>query len=164
MQCERIHEILLTDYVDGELSAEKSKEVEAHLSSCSQCREFLAELRLLTEKATFQRANESISQERVWQNIKGQIEEERAPAVVSNPFVGITSWLKDILRLPKPAFALFAVTAVVLIVTVQTKLINRQEIIQPALLETQEYFDEDLLVSQTADGDGYGTDIEEYFL
>jgi len=44
MTCERIEE-LLSAYLEGELSAQSKREVDAHLASCAGCAELLAVLR-----------------------------------------------------------------------------------------------------------------------
>ena len=45
ISCEKIKERLLTSYIDNELDEKSMKEVEAHLSGCSECRELEALLK-----------------------------------------------------------------------------------------------------------------------
>ena len=48
MRCERIQELLLTDYTDTEASEALRGEVAEHLASCASCRAFA---RTVSEKA-----------------------------------------------------------------------------------------------------------------
>lgn len=45
MNCEEIREMLLTDYIDGELDADAALVVKRHLASCGSCRAFEASVR-----------------------------------------------------------------------------------------------------------------------
>jgi len=44
MNCNKIRDIIITDYVDNELDGRTREEIELHLSSCSACRTFKAAL------------------------------------------------------------------------------------------------------------------------
>ena len=41
MNCKKIQEWILTDYLDGEMSQDQKDVLEKHISSCSECKRFL---------------------------------------------------------------------------------------------------------------------------
>ncbi len=42
MKCNKFRDLIITDYVDGELDEQGKQEVERHLQGCAGCREFAA--------------------------------------------------------------------------------------------------------------------------
>ena len=72
MKCEKVKELILTDYADGELSEFSRKELEAHLETCAPCRGFREE----AQKMVFEplRGSGHVQPpEELWQRIKGAI-------------------------------------------------------------------------------------------
>ena len=159
MKCEQIQELLLTDYLDGQLDGNGLKSIEEHLSDCPGCREFLAAARKITVEPFSSSKKVFLSPEDVWQKIKQQIGRERPQPSVANPLAEMIIVFKQLV--PRPAWALSVIVAGLVITTIYLNSLNRQEIVQPA---SSEYIVDDLLVSQGDDNDGYGTAIEEYFL
>lgn len=48
MRCNKFRDIIITDYVDGELDAQGQQEIERHLQECAGCREFAAAVSALS--------------------------------------------------------------------------------------------------------------------
>lgn len=71
-----IDAILMTDYIDGELSPEKLKIVDEHLSSCSDCLRFKENLLKNTVKP-FGGLQNSVPPASVWQGVRAGITEKR---------------------------------------------------------------------------------------
>jgi len=173
MKCERIQEILLTDYLDKELNPAIAKQIEEHLVDCLKCREFLSEARQISALPFLETKKFSLpleSQEKVWLKIKKQIEAERPQSVAFNPLLDFISTLKSFVLTPRPVFVLSAVAVIVLMAVVYLKPFNNQEIVRPQAPEIEsgetysDYVAKELFVSQTDDNGDYGTAIEEYFL
>ena len=40
MNCKKAQELMLTDYLDDEISEKEKARIEEHLESCQKCREF----------------------------------------------------------------------------------------------------------------------------
>ncbi|NIA12738.1 MAG: hypothetical protein GWP08_01565 [Nitrospiraceae bacterium] len=77
---------LLDDYVDGELTADDTAAVQAHIESCAACRQTEAELRAL--RARTAELPDAIEPPRdLWKSIAQRIEEGAGPSnVVEAPF------------------------------------------------------------------------------
>ena len=76
MKCKNIQELLLTDYIDGEISEELKEKVKKHIQKCEKCKEF--------EQALIKGAIDPIKQvgienppEYVWTQIQDRIQGEK---------------------------------------------------------------------------------------
>jgi len=108
MKCADIETILLTDYIDGELSSAARERIDSHLAVCRECRALLAEVTAVTTPLGQARHE---PREQVWKNIE--------KAIVGKPVVDawyqtVWEYVRENLR-PRPAFALGTVMAVALV-------------------------------------------------
>ena len=161
MNCKECQDYLLTDYLDGELSPEKTHQLEAHLSSCPSCREMAESLRG-TVVEPFGKCDGALPAETVWQKIKKEITaQEHAPQ---------EDWFKKLKELlfPKPVFALATVACLLLFfVLVQPGLQQHRLAKNTALQQEKAAQSVEYLASLLDEGNNqetYGTAIEEYFL
>ncbi len=67
---------MLTGYLDGELTPERSAELEAHLATCEACRRELAELTGLKEELAMMKFKEppDVELERYWRSVYNRLE------------------------------------------------------------------------------------------
>ncbi|MBP9853762.1 MAG: zf-HC2 domain-containing protein [Candidatus Omnitrophica bacterium] len=178
MNCERIQELILTDYADGRLSGSLKSQFDSHLVGCAHCREFA---QVVKEKILqpFTRAERLSPSEAVWNKIKSEITAEESETV--NPFLRFVGSFQ-ILRQPALAFSviLLMVTIVGLMVNRspdQTKISASTTVpvtmakIEPDNSATEvdsedylAYMVDEFVGNYTPNNDGYGTAIEEYFL
>ncbi len=168
MNCNDIQESLLTDYPDRQLNSARDGEIEQHLSSCVQCREFSDVVcRSLVEPFTGAKKI-TISKERVWNNITRRIIEEQTQSRSSNPLVEMMDRVRQVITLRKPAFALLTAAVIALIAIVYINTGNQEvaDLPQSAVSGTKyiSYVAEELSHNQSDDYVDYGTDIEHYFL
>lgn len=108
MDCKKVRDMLLTDYLDNELDSQRMVEVDRHLNGCSACREVLEAARAVTLKGG--RAFEP--DPAVWQGIH-----ERIGAAVNTQhgWLGkIGDALASLLTMPRLALGASFVTALVL--------------------------------------------------
>ncbi len=111
MKCERVQEVILTDYIDKALDERLAKEIDRHILTCADCREFKS---IAIEKAVkpFKKVQEAQAPSYIWERVKGRI---AADHTVETKHSGI---LKDIFwslgRIPKPAVAFAAAAAVII--------------------------------------------------
>ena len=77
MDCEKIQELIITDYSDGEASQAVKEEVQRHLGACNRCRELE---RALRDNAVepFRKAREFKPADSVWHRIEEAIALEEA--------------------------------------------------------------------------------------
>jgi anti-sigma factor RsiW len=165
MKCSQIQDLILTDYLDGRLEGAPKDRLEAHLSTCTGCREF-EETARKTVFEPFSMAEKPAPAETVWHRIKKEIEAEQ-PAV-SRPLTGLARTIRSFFSARKPALALATAMTVLLVSVMILRTppekperagINIEEEISYVgyLLEGSNQF--------SANGNGgLGTSIEEYFL
>lgn len=180
MKCDKIKELILTDYVDGQLEAAEKVRLEEHLKACSACHEFAQTVQkeLVTPFADLDRPEVPPA---VWQNIRTAIapEEDVEPAwsaVIR--FLGNLQALRPAALLMAGAVIIIALTAILMKPVSPPDQIVQQPVVQPRLAaqSSQPPQEEPLAetylaeidddygdVFELADG-GYGTAIEEYFL
>jgi len=98
MNCEKVRELLLTDYVDRELDADTAALVGAHLARCASCKAFEATV-LHAAVEPFKAAAPSTPPAHVWKRIERAIASEPKRRVF--------------LAFPKPVFVMATVTMLV---------------------------------------------------
>ncbi|OGX35455.1 MAG: hypothetical protein A3C36_01710 [Omnitrophica WOR_2 bacterium RIFCSPHIGHO2_02_FULL_52_10] len=168
MSCEKFQEMILTDYLDRELSAQRRASLEAHLTQCPGCREFAEQARKGAVEP-FEQLERLKPSPQLWANIKEAIEEDPQPAV-RGALVDFWERLKLLFYFPRPALALATVVLmIVMLLAVLPKPIGRNHIAQVESVaeEEVEYLASLMEGTESMDSDGnggYGTAIEEYFL
>ena len=115
MDCKKLQDRLLTDYLDKELGAIERAGVDGHLAGCSECREFFGALQRVAV-APFKEAQEIQPEEIVWRRIQAQIEAERAHS--ESGFWKIVDFFVSHFPLPVPMMRVAFVTALVLVTVV----------------------------------------------
>jgi len=166
MNCKKIRELIMTDYLDGEISQRLKEEVEKHLSSCYRCREFKQTV-MKEAVEPFRVSGENKPPDYLWYRIKDAIAAKEEKEAVS-VFRRMRIFWEHIFSFPKPVFALATISAVILTAVVLTKLpLNNQKTVNKYLEEQL-----DFLVNLDVDEPDYfdtgivdlGTSIEEYLL
>lgn len=165
MKCKNIQELILTDYLDGEMGSEQLKQVERHLAACTDCREFRDAAKQVVAEP-FKNAGKVNPPESVWHQIEETIEERKNKRAVAHFFEN----LKTAFSVKKPVFALSVVAAILIIsvLAIQFLPLRRQsdtkDIVNAYLEEQAEY------LAHLDDANGgdfnadFGTGIEDYFL
>jgi len=157
MNCERIQELILTDYLDDQLNPDQKNHIDQHLAQCPVCLDFTAAARK-TVVEPFLHSKELEPSSSVWSGIKESIlaQEER-----TNVFV---SWWKknQSLALPRPAMAFAGALVFVFLVG------GLNHFKHSAQKATNNEYWESLAETPMAlsfnDGDGFETTVEQYFL
>ena len=110
MNCKKIRELLLTDYLDKQVGLALRTEVEEHLKICLECRRLEEEIHRVTV-LPFKNAEGPQAPEFLWLNIKERISERESGKR------GLLDWLREKLRvfsLPTPALT-FASSMVIML-------------------------------------------------
>ena len=164
MKCNDIQELILTDYLDGEIHPDVKKQVDGHIAGCQLCREFLAVSRQVTEQPFKHSQPKFENQQEIWQKIKFKIEEE----VLTEKFTPQWNWLeriKNILTVPRMSVALSVVVIALLTAAVYFRNSANTLMVHQSSDQTQIINDvvEELSMGEDEE-DSYGTDLENYFL
>ena len=167
MKCEDVKELILTDYLDEQLGKEQKTQIEQHLTTCSDCKEY----ELLTRTAVvepFNNLEKHNPPEATWNKIREQIEEERPQYEPENSFADLILRIKKFLYIPKPAFVATTIAVLLLVVVTVIKLQPEDQKIVKVSPEKQiecityliSVFDQETVNVN----DDLGTSIEELFL
>ena len=159
-KCKEILDLILTDYVDGEVDQKIKSEIDAHLLMCADCRRLAQEVaRNLV--VPFGRVARETPPDHLWKSIEEKIGEENRSSVgvkkIFDRFI-------ESLSFPRlaPALASFVV-----LILVGSTVVHNMQIKQAIEKEQSEYL-ANLLdpagASQEADNNGSQTPIEKYFL
>jgi len=159
-KCDHFKELILTDYIDGELGKDIAGSVEGHLLDCSDCRTFFKEVKNNTAwpwKKNLQRPVPVV----LWDTIKQRIEHENQAA---GPFAAFIDKLKGLVVFPRlvPVFA-----SLIVMLLAGSVALNTIQIYQAKDKDQGEYLVS--LLSSTgplapSDNNDLGTPIEHYFL
>jgi anti-sigma factor RsiW len=91
-KCEYFKDLLLTDYLDGQLDEISTANMEGHLLDCSDCRAFLKEVKETV--APLERALRLTPPAELWQAVKQGLEEKQRPHGFWDNFVeGLRGWM-----------------------------------------------------------------------
>ncbi|MFC1621255.1 zf-HC2 domain-containing protein [Candidatus Omnitrophota bacterium] len=152
MNCKKIRELIMTDYVDGEAGPKLEREIRKHLAGCGSCREFEIALK---KKAIepFKNAGKLEAPDTIWDNVREAITAPQATPVF-------------IIRRPAFSLALAAVT-VILIAVFTMPFFTAPRPVAGYIEEQAEFFaylDNGESGFMNEEDEGLGTAIEEYFL
>jgi hypothetical protein len=91
------------DQIDRWMEGERSPAAEAHLSTCPQCRNLIADLDAIRDTASTMAASDPEPPARVWIALRAQLEQE---GLIREPRQGLAHWLNGLLgTVPRPALA-----------------------------------------------------------
>ena len=167
MKCEDVKELILTDYLDEQLGKEQKTQIEQHLTTCSDCKEY----ELLTRTAVvgpFNNLERHNPPEATWNKIRDQIEEKLPLQEPTNSFADFILRIKTFLHIPKPAYVVATIMVLLLVVITVIKLPTEDQKIVKVDSESQiecitylmSVFDQETMNGN----DDFGTSIEELFL
>lgn len=159
-KCDYFKDMILTDYLDGELDKYASAEVESHLHACTECHAFLKEVKKNAALPFQQVSHPSVPAE-LWDSIKQSIEHEDQAA---SPFAEFLDKLKGLIVFPRlvPVLA-----SLILMLLAGSVTLNRVQIQQAQAKDQGEYLVSLLGSTDTtalSDNNEGGTPIEHYFL
>lgn len=160
-KCDHIKDLILTDYIDGELDKNAAQVLESHLLDCVDCRAFFKEVKN-NVGAPFQQISPEPVPAGLWDAIKEGIEYESQAA--HNPLAGFIEKLKGLFVFPRlvPVLASFIVMFLAGSVTLNTiQLQQAKDKDQGEYLVALMSSPGSTIASEGNDG---GTPIEHYFL
>jgi len=165
MNCEKIKELILTDYIDNEMNDEEKIRLNIHFARCQGCKEFFETVKNTVVKP-FANAKKIEPPGFIWHRVKEAImaEEQKKSGFVA----GILEKLKSAFYIPKPALVMSTIMALVLIVVLMTTLkFSNKEALETNREDQAEYSTYSIETPVSAllnNNDGFGTLVEKYFL
>ncbi len=165
MDCKKVQELLLTDYLDNQMNGKERKSVDHHLAHCLGCTRFSIAAREVAS-GLFVDTKKDPPPEFIWQRIKESIiaEQKKKTGFAANLF----ERLRAVLYIPKPAMAVASAIGLIVIVGISAKLmINSQPAMKAGTQEQSEYSDYSMEIPADVSTNGeaiFGTLIEKYFL
>jgi predicted anti-sigma-YlaC factor YlaD len=72
MECKKVRDIIMTDYIDGELDGKERALIDAHLSGCTACSGILSSLTAALKP--LKESKHAVPPAESWENIKGSLE------------------------------------------------------------------------------------------
>jgi anti-sigma factor RsiW len=165
MNCKKIKEVLITDFMDDECPDAVQEEVIAHLKACGHCRRFEE---LLRQKARqpFRAIKAVNPPEEIWQRIKGSIEESQMPQAAWGWKRVFELLRRNYLRERVPVFGLASVMAIILVTFLAAQApLSRKRLVKESLQEKSEYMlSLHHTLNQDMNGDAdFDSTIEHYF-
>jgi anti-sigma factor RsiW len=159
-KCDYFKDLILTDYIDGELDKNSAGNLESHLLDCSDCRVFLKEVKD-NAALPFQQALHQPAPARLWDTIKQSIEHENQ---AKSPLADRIAQLKGWVFAPRmvPVFA-----SLILMFLAGDVALNTIQIQQAREKDQGEYLVALLSLrdsSVPSENNDWGTPLEHYFL
>jgi anti-sigma factor RsiW len=159
-KCDQYKDLILADYIDGELDKDLAENLEAHLLDCGDCRAFLKEVKN-NAAMPFQKVLQQPVPVGLWSTIRQNIEQENRE---TDPLAEFIDRLKGLIVFPRlvPVLASIALMFMVGSVTLNTVQVQRAqdkdqgEYLVAMLSPTGS--------SAQGDNNDLGTPIEHYFL
>ncbi len=159
-KCDYFKDLILADYIDGELDKDSVGNLESHLLDCSDCRVFLKEVKDNAVGPWKQARHQPVPVE-LWAAIRQSIEHENQAA---GPLADFIARFKGLMVFPRmvPVFA-----SLVLMLLAGSVAFNTIQVQQARDRAQGEYLIALLGPtgpSVTSDNNGLGTSVEHYFL
>jgi len=176
MNCREIQEIVITDYIDGQLDQKRKCFIEEHLAQCHHCKEFF----ILTQESSvkpFISAERQKPPEIIWENIRevlGAQQEEKINRDVS--LFSLVNFLNKIGRRPylfalQPvrswSFTLTSMVTLIFMIGILPQLMMTNPTVkmdQQGQIEYLSYLTDGGGVLPASNSTDLGTPIEKYFL
>lgn len=161
MNCERIQELILTDYLDGVLEPKVRTELEGHLADCPQCIEF-ARIARKSAFDSFEGAAKFEAPQHLWYRIEEKLRQESSASARVVP-----SWrdnFRFLLELPRPVWALASVLVLFVAAGTLQQITSSKRVLSDSSAEYIVSLVESSSDISTADNSDFGTDVEQVFL
>ena len=112
MNCDEIKDIIVTDYLDGELNEEMAHSIESHINKCSDCFQFENMLKLKAVDP-FKSMKVSAPADSVWKNIKDNIEHGQKIQDENGILSVLMHKARDLFGIKRPVFAILMLMVVI---------------------------------------------------
>jgi len=126
MNCKKIQDLIITDYLDNELKSGLQAKIKAHIEKCAACCQFEQALRQAAVEP-FKHVQKLQPPEYLWHRIKETVTADLPETEPAGVLVKVKDALGFLFQFPKPVFAAALVVTVVLVSTVYTRVIVQKK-------------------------------------
>jgi anti-sigma factor RsiW len=166
MNCKRIQEYIMTDYVDARMGDRQKSLVDQHLTHCHECNELLINIKKEVVYP-FNNAPRVVPDGFLWAQIKQTIEEEQQQQAEKSFIPDFWKRLISAVHVPRPAFALATIVTMLFMIGTTGQLFINNVFVKVNGQDQVEYMssliDEPVDVASNNGSDSQ-TPIEKYFL
>jgi len=166
MDCKKVQEFILTDYIDGRMADKQMSLVEGHLAYCRVCKDLLINLKKeLVEPLT--NAPSAAPDASLWLQIKQTIEEEQLQQVEKSLVPDFWERVRSAVHIPRPAMALASIVTMIFMIGSTGQLFINSQFVKingPDQVAYLSSLINEPLAVDTNNGNDPQTPIEQYFL
>jgi predicted anti-sigma-YlaC factor YlaD len=164
MNCKRIQEFIITDYIDGQMGDKQKMLIDQHLGHCSVCKGYLSSIKKAVVNP-FVNGLKVVPDELLWVRIKQTIEDEQQQQLEKSLIPNFWERIRFAVHMPRPAFVLATLVTMIFMVGSTGQLFLSSPIMKIDRQGQMEYLsfliDEPLAMNN---GNDSQTPIEKYFL
>jgi anti-sigma factor RsiW len=164
MNCKRIQEYIITDYIDGQIGDKQIQLIEQHLAHCHACKRYLSSIKKEAVNP-FVNASIEVPDELLWAQIKQTIEVEQQQQLEKSLESDFWEKIRSAVHIPRPAFALATIVTMVFMIGSTGQLFFSVPVVKVNGQEQIAYFssliDEPVAMNN---GDDPQTPLEKFFL
>ena len=115
MNCKKIQDLIITDYIDGQMDGKQKSFIDQHLTQCSICTGYLSGIRKAAI-TPFVNASKEVPVQLLWAKIKHTIEEEQQHQLEVSLKPTFWERFRLAVHIPRPAFALATVVTMIFMI------------------------------------------------
>ncbi len=180
MDCKKCQELILTDYLDGEIEGGLKNTLEQHMAVCDDCQGYFESAQKTVLQPLVNAKRNVLSKDAIWSRLQNDIHAEHEYKDEPEGQMNILGRLKSLIFMPKPVFALATFLAVIMTFLIWNSSINQSHLVQNdqnkkrlitkkgmGTIQTQKEDEVEYIAfcfEQSEDFKDYGTSMEEYFL
>jgi anti-sigma factor RsiW len=105
MDCKKVQDFIITDYVDGQMGDKQKSLIDQHLSHCHACDEYLSIIKK-EAIAPFFNASTHAPGKVLWAQIKESIQDQQLEQLEKSLQPNFWQKISSAVHIPRPAFAL----------------------------------------------------------
>lgn len=140
MRCKDAQDMILTGYLDDQVSSKQARAIHEHLAQCGDCKEFFERSQKILVDP-FKAIHEVKVPDHVWMKIKEACQSSRRLSWADRVGAQLDIFFNGLLRIwPQFALSTVAVCCVLFLVLFQGSVFNRQQLANHFLQEQWEYF------------------------
>ena len=166
MNCKRIQEFILTDYIDRQIGDKSKSLIDQHLTHCHACQGLLNSIKKEAVNP-FVNAPKVVPDKLLWAQVKQTIEEEQQQQLETSLKPNFWERIRSAVHIPRPAFALATIVTMILMIGSTGQLFFSSQVVRINGQDQVEYLSS--LIDEPVDlasnnGNDLQTPIEKYFL